>query len=853
MKPGDVWLDTSRSGCEHSFVMGARCLAAVIVLFLVMRPTDAASQSWVAFLHTPPEVQHADVDMQLVGSLIGTSSADEITVRYRIGPTGEYRSVPVVAVFGDNYEAVIPASEIEPPTVEYYVEWTGKKGTQPIFSSAARPHVVKVVQEERMTGEAPDDPGEADPEVQAARAAAVAKLRLLAAEDPISVASMRVQSITSAPAIVSVVSSEDIHAMGARTVADVLKTIPGLETSRDFQGFYRLGVRGIRSDPEILLLYDGHRLTNLYDGRNLYELPVAGIKRIEVIRGPGAVLYGAGAFLAVINIVPSDAAGLEATLNLDGFNVLTGHAGAGMRLGEGLLRIDADLQTGSGFQADIVSDAYGGDKSDPAGVIDDRHLLFHGGVRGVHPVRDGELQWSLRSVYQSRGALGGAFDAVGPDSRLTWLMLLADVRYRTRLGAADFRVRVHGDLQSATRSFHLTAPDFDLGAGSFPDGVIEEVRHATHSVGVEAAALFVLFPGNDLTLGVSVAQEGLDRWFYGVNYDPADLSPLPEPTPLVSPDPFPPEVGALTQRVGLGAFVQDAWTIVDGLELTLGLRTDLFSGGVGREVGQTRGLEVALSPRLGLVWHPTDRWTFKALYATAFRVPTFEELTNIVAVSDFSRGRFLGNSELDPVRIRTAEIGGEHSFGSGEHSIRLRGNGFVNQFLNRIEAVDETGVINRLENRNDSILVYGLEGEGRVDFSTRDRIRVGMAWFRAVDTGAKAGLNLLTDVPQLRLILQSEVGLGEFLDLHVGATFGSERRNNARSTLEALRRFRIGSYALVNASLRTTTIADHFTFAVNVTNVLDTQYLDDVPRPDRVTGLLPRPGLSGSLTVRARF
>jgi hypothetical protein len=82
---------------------------------------------------------------------------------------------------------------------------------------------------------------------------------------------------------------------------------------------------------------------------------------------------------------------------------------------------------------------------------------------------------------------------------------------------------------------------------------------------------------------------------------------------------------------------------------------------------------------------------------------------------------------------------------------------------------------------------------------------------------------------------------------------GAERRNNTRSVLELVRRYRIPAYNLITAQVRTEPIADHFELALLVQNVFDFDLRDDVPRPDRIPNLLPREGLSAFLTLRAHL
>ena len=107
----------------------------------------------------------------------------------------------------------------------------------------------------------------------------------------------------------SVITAEDIALIGATTLDEVLETVPGLHVSYFMTSYSRIySIRGIRSDtnPEVLILINGIPKTNAFygdGGRFHVGMPVEGIARVEVMRGPGSALYGADAFSGVINIV----------------------------------------------------------------------------------------------------------------------------------------------------------------------------------------------------------------------------------------------------------------------------------------------------------------------------------------------------------------------------------------------------------------------------------------------------------------------------------------------------------------------------------------------------------------------
>lgn len=120
------------------------------------------------------------------------------------------------------------------------------------------------------------------------------------------VASFAVTRLKDSPAVVTVVTAEEIHETGARDLIDVLQMVPGFFIGQDVQGITGPGFRGLWGyEGKILLLVDGKEMNELlYSTMQLgNEFPVDLIERVEVVRGPGSVIYGGNAELAVINIV----------------------------------------------------------------------------------------------------------------------------------------------------------------------------------------------------------------------------------------------------------------------------------------------------------------------------------------------------------------------------------------------------------------------------------------------------------------------------------------------------------------------------------------------------------------------
>lgn len=121
----------------------------------------------------------------------------------------------------------------------------------------------------------------------------------------VSVTSTKEQKIREAPGIVTVITSEDIRASGARDLTDVLRLIPGLNFGGEVQNSVGMSFRGIWAmEGKILVRLDGIDWNELAYSNFVVgdRLPVSMIDRIEVIRGPGSVQFGGWAELAVIDI-----------------------------------------------------------------------------------------------------------------------------------------------------------------------------------------------------------------------------------------------------------------------------------------------------------------------------------------------------------------------------------------------------------------------------------------------------------------------------------------------------------------------------------------------------------------------
>jgi iron complex outermembrane receptor protein len=124
--------------------------------------------------------------------------------------------------------------------------------------------------------------------------------------------SKKEQKMSQAAAAIFVITQEDIHRSGATNIPDLLRMVPGLDVSQISANDWAVSARGFNQQfsNKLLVLIDGRAVyTPLLGGVNwdTQEVPLEDIDRIEVIRGPGATLWGANAVNGVINIVSKKA------------------------------------------------------------------------------------------------------------------------------------------------------------------------------------------------------------------------------------------------------------------------------------------------------------------------------------------------------------------------------------------------------------------------------------------------------------------------------------------------------------------------------------------------------------------
>jgi iron complex outermembrane receptor protein len=470
----------------------------------------------------------------------------------------------------------------------------------------------------------------------------------------ISIATGSKQQLRRAPAVATVITAEDIAAMGASDLDEVLETVPGIHVSNAPNTYSSLYlIRGIYSgqNPQTLMLQNGVPMTTLFQGNkgNIWGgYPVENIARIEIIRGPGSALYGADAYSGVINIITKNAADIAGThvgVRAGSFHTRSAWIQHGSKAGE--LDIAAYLRTGTtdGQRRIIEADAQTArDRTARTSAS-----LAPGPVNVGYDAVDANLglgyrKWRLNVGYKLRDDLGtgagisSALDPVGKEKseRFNTDLSWTDTQLAPGWGAGatasyfEYRQRIPVDLR-------LWPPGTRFPTGLFPDGMIGHPDTSERQLRLSAFATYSGFAGHSIRAGVGHDDLNLYETATYKNYM-FDAAGVPIPAGAVADysliQPF-----MLPQRRKVDyVYLQDEWQFAPDWALTAGVRHDRYS-----DFGGTT------NPRLALVWDAALDVTAKLLYGRAFRAPSFSEQYGI------NNPVQRGNPNLSPETISTLE------------------------------------------------------------------------------------------------------------------------------------------------------------------------------------------------------
>ncbi len=465
----------------------------------------------------------------------------------------------------------------------------------------------------------------------------------------VSTATKTAESLDEAPAVITVVTRDDIHRWGYRSVAEVLNHCVGFYSVDDHTQ-PNVGVRGMSGglgseSGAIKVMIDGRSVAYRTTSGNWLGaelIALESIRQIEVIRGPASALYGADAFLGVVNIItddPDNARPVRARLftGLSGSNpseqldvVANGRAGRF----DYMVGASNEYSSRNGLQMPTESPspnlpAYVGDRRS-ANNLDRRSLGLQARI-GYRAAETGHL---IASVYASEFSRGGDF---APWAQLTNRTDADGNKVGTVISQGQLRLNIDGLLHAA-KTFDLAAQATYFEGGILPPDRIElgsslwYARRRTAYRGVDSVVEARFLPSARFNV-IAGLETVLD---HETLLGPERINR--------STDQVVPTAGSNDRRIdflNVGAFVSsNIWVVERWLKLTGGVRYDNHN---------TYGSQ--LTGRAGLTSRLSNSVVMKLLYGSAFKAPS----PYLLYATPLGPGDVQGNLGLKPQKIHTVE------------------------------------------------------------------------------------------------------------------------------------------------------------------------------------------------------
>ena len=191
-------------------------------------------------------------------------------------------------------------------------------------------------------------------------------------------ASKKEQKLSNVPAAIFVITMEDIRRSGATNLPDLLRMVPGLDVAQINPSTWAISARGFNGQysNKLLVLIDGRTVyTPIFSGVfwDAQDVPVDSIGRIEIIRGPGATVWGANAVNGVINIITKSAGDTQ--------NGLATVEGGTLEHGAGMVRYGGRIGSRGAYRVFADGFEMGHFLTPDHQSAQDDWYRFHGGFR----------------------------------------------------------------------------------------------------------------------------------------------------------------------------------------------------------------------------------------------------------------------------------------------------------------------------------------------------------------------------------------------------------------------------------------------------------------------------------------
>jgi len=466
------------------------------------------------------------------------------------------------------------------------------------------------------------------------------------------------RSVKDNPRSVTVVTAKDIERETTSGIAELLRDVPGVEVADDsVAGMKRLRIRG-ESSRRVTILVDGQEITD----HSTYGTPLlidpATVERIEVVRGPSSVLYGAKAIGGVVNITTKGGAEKPFQVEAGG----TYSSGS-----DGWQSWAAVSGSKNGFDYRFSGSLdRNGDRTVPegqyssTGKLEDTsyssdslygHIGYRFGEQENHYLALKFEQHRLESEGWP-GELSSSIEAFKID---------LPKRDRRKVGLhydgddiSDTIAKIHVDVFYQTID-RLFINDVTTSAGAGRTVAVKSTSDDTITdYGLNTQIDLDLIDGHHTIVGLQFLSDNLET------DKTSDIT-------MTGYAPFPVKVSSSSFDKAhidtYSVYAQDEWQLTDTVMLTAGTRLYHSQIGLDETTVATRSdfdgqSDTRLLSSLGATWKPVETTTLRASYSQGYITPTLLQMFSSTTAG--GQGTTYGNPELEPEQSQNFEIGARY-------------------------------------------------------------------------------------------------------------------------------------------------------------------------------------------------
>ena len=408
------------------------------------------------------------------------------------------------------------------------------------------------------------------------------------------------EKMSDAPGVISVITNDEINRFGGITLLDILDRISGLTVSTNyFTDRSMISVRGDQvknTASHVLYLINGRPIREILEGGISTELletfPVNIIERIEVIKGPGSVLYGTNAFSGVVNIITRAPETNEVSLTTHGGWDGNYGANGNVNLTLGDIRITA---AGKYYKKADWDVPYGYLPSDTGNSVTYNIEVPYEGMSGYFDINYKGLRFiSSLHQFETECFVRGNFGTN------VWK------KYFNNLGFSKALSDIwHTDL-------NITYTPVTLKSSSYPF-----IERSSSDLTAEWTNVFSFSQKFRLISGGLFNQIDGKEIYYNA-----------DPHRTISDE----------KRSNFGIYTQADYRLHRTFKLIAGIQAN-----------KVQDVKLDIVPRTGIIWTPLPNINFKAIYSEAFRAPSINEV-------GLQHPALNGNPDLVPENVSTIDV-----------------------------------------------------------------------------------------------------------------------------------------------------------------------------------------------------